>query len=85
MSTYFFVIFEVHHTVSKYNVYLEKYMDLSLRLRSGTTSEDIEPMRRTRRSGSKKKIKYYSHILLNTTKYRIAYNLALTKDSCIFT
>ena len=50
----FFVIFEVHYTVSRYNVCLEKYMDLSLRLRSGTTSKDTEPMRRTRRSGSKK-------------------------------
>ena len=48
MSTYFFVIFEVHYTVSRYSVCLEKYLDLSLRLRSGTTSEDIEPMRRMR-------------------------------------
>ena len=57
MSTYFFVISEVHHTVSRYDVCIEKYMDLSLRLRSGTTSEDTKPMRRTRRSGSQKKIK----------------------------
>ena len=56
MSTYFFVIFEVHHMISRYDVYVEKNMDLSLRLRSGTTSEDIEPMRRTRRSGSQKKL-----------------------------
>ena len=53
MSTYFFVIFEVHHTVSRYDVCLEKYMDL--RLRSGTTSEDTKPMRRTRESGSQKR------------------------------
>ena len=52
MSTYFFVIFEVHYTISKYDVCLEKYMDLSLRLRSGTTSEDTKPIKRTR-SGSK--------------------------------
>ena len=56
MSTYFFVIFEVHYIVPRYDVCLEKYMDLSLRLRSGTTLEDTEPMRRTRRSGSQKKI-----------------------------
>ena len=56
MSTYFFVIFEVQHTVSRYDVCLEKDMDLSVRLRSGTTSEDTKPMRRTRRSGSQKKI-----------------------------
>ena len=48
MSTYFFVIFEVHHIVSRKDVYLEEYMDPSLRLKSGTTSKDIEPMRRTR-------------------------------------
>ena len=54
MSTYFFVIFEVHYVVSRYNVCLEKYMDLSLRLRSDTMSKDIEPMRRTKRSGSQK-------------------------------
>ena len=57
MSTYFFVIFEVHFRASRYDVCLEKYMDLSLILRSGSTSEDTEPMRRTRRSGSQKKIK----------------------------
>ena len=42
MSTYFFVIFEVHYIVSRYNVCLEKYMNLSLRLRSGTKTEDID-------------------------------------------
>ena len=52
MSTYFFVIFEVYYRVFRYNVCLVEYMDLSPRLRSGTTSNDIEPMRRTRRSGS---------------------------------
>ena len=66
MFTYFFVIFEVHHTVSRYNVCLEKYMDLSLRLRIGTTSEDIEPIRRTRRSESQKKQKI---ILSHTPQY----------------
>ena len=45
MSTYFFVIFELHHTVSKYNVCLEEYMDLLVRLRSGTTFEDTKSMR----------------------------------------
>ena len=35
MSTYFFVIFEVHYLVFRYNVFLEEYMNLSLRLRSG--------------------------------------------------
>ena len=38
----------------RYNVCLEEYMDLSPRLRSGTTSEDTKPIRRTRRSGSQK-------------------------------
>ena len=52
MSAYFFVIFEVHHIVSRYDVCLEKYMDLSLRFRSSTTSKDTKPMRRTRRKGS---------------------------------
>ena len=53
----FFVIFEVYYTVSRYNVCFEKYIDLLLRLRSGTTSKDIEPMKRTRRSGSQKEFK----------------------------
>ena len=48
MSTYFFVIFEVHYMISRYNVCVKKYMDLSLRLKSDTTLEDIESMRRTR-------------------------------------
>ena len=48
MSTYFFEISEVHHMISRYDVCLDKYMDLSVRLRSGTTSEDTKPMRRTR-------------------------------------
>ena len=52
MSTSFFVIFEVHSTVFKYNVFLEEYMDLSPRLISGTKSENIESMRRTKRSES---------------------------------
>ena len=51
----FFVIFKVHYTIFRYNVCLEEYMDLSSRLRCGTTSEDIKPMRRTRRSGSQQK------------------------------
>ena len=32
MSIYFFVTFEVHYTVSRYDVCLENYMDQSLRL-----------------------------------------------------
>ena len=52
MSTYFFVIFEVHYTDFRYNVCLEEY----IRLRSGITSKDTNPMRRTRRNGSKKKL-----------------------------
>ena len=67
MSTYFFVIFEVHHTVFRYDVCLEKYMDLSLRLRSGIKSEDTKPMRRTR-SGSQKNLNN-TLILLHTAKY----------------
>ena len=39
MSIYFFVIFEVHYTIFKYDVCLEEYMDLSTRLISGTKSE----------------------------------------------
>ena len=56
MSTYFFVIFEVHYMVFRYNVYLEKYMDLSPRLINGTKSKDTKPMRRTQRSGSQRKL-----------------------------
>ena len=56
--------------VSRYDVCLEKYMDLLVRLRSGTISEDTKPMRMTRRSISKKNLNN-THILLNTTKYRI--------------
>ena len=65
MSKYFFVIFEVHHTVSRYNVCLEKYMDLSLRLSNGTTSEDIKPMKKTRKSGSQ----FFLIILSHTPQY----------------
>ena len=52
LHIYFFVIFEMHYMVFRYNVCLEEYMDLSPRLRSGTTSEDIDFMRKTRWSGS---------------------------------
>ena len=55
MSTYLFVIFEVHYIVSKYDVCLAEYMDLSPRLISGTKSEHIEAMRKAKRSESKKK------------------------------
>ena len=44
MSTYFFVISKIYYTMSREDVSLEKYMDLSLRLRCGTTSQDREPM-----------------------------------------
>ena len=54
MSTYFFVIFEVHYIIFRYDVCLEEYMDLSPRLRSGTTLEDTKLMRRIGRSESKK-------------------------------
>ena len=47
MSTYFFVIFEVHPMGFKYNVCFEEYMDLLPRLVSDTTSEDIAPIRST--------------------------------------
>ena len=47
MSTYFFVIFEMHYKVFRYDVCLEEYMDLSPRLISGTKLEHVEPMRRT--------------------------------------
>ena len=50
MSTYFFAIFE--HTIFRYDVCLEEYMDLSPRPVSGTKSEHTEPMRRTKRSES---------------------------------
>ena len=56
MSTYFFVIFEVYYMIFSYNVCFEEYMDLSPRLRSGTTLEDTKPMRKTRKSGSQKKL-----------------------------
>ena len=56
MSTYFFVILEMHYMVFRYNVCLEEYMDLSSRLISGNKLEHIESMRRTKRSESKKKL-----------------------------
>ena len=40
MSTNFFVIFEVYHIIFRYDVCLEGYMDLLLRLVSGTTLEN---------------------------------------------
>ena len=55
MSTYFFEIFEVHCIVFRYDVCFEEYIDLSLRLISGTKSEHREPMRSTERSVSQKK------------------------------
>ena len=57
MSTYFFVIFKVHYTVLRDDICLEEYMDLSPRLISGTKSEYKEPMRRTKKSESKKETK----------------------------
>ena len=57
MSTYFFVIFEVHYMIFRYNFCLEEYMDLSPRLISGTESKHTEPMRRTKKSASKTKTK----------------------------
>ena len=57
MSTYFFVILEVHYMIFRYNVCLEEYMDLSLRLINGTKSKHTKPMRRTKRIESKKKTK----------------------------
>ena len=68
-STYFFMIFEMHYTVFRYNVCLEEYMDLSSRLINGTKSKHIEPMRGTKRNESKKKLNNnltYSSILQNT-------------------
>ena len=38
MSTYLFVTFEEYCTIFRYDVCLEEYMDLSLRLKSGTIS-----------------------------------------------
>ena len=57
MSTYLFVIFEVHYIVCRYNVCLEEYMDLSLGLINGTKSKHTKPMRRAKRSENKKKPK----------------------------
>ena len=51
MSIYFFVIFEVHHMAFRYDVCPQEYMDLSPRLVSRTTSEAIEPMKRTKERG----------------------------------
>ena len=70
MATYFFVIFEVHYMVFGYDVCLEEYMDLLLRLINGTKLENTEPMRRTKKSKSKKKLNNnltYSLIHQNTT------------------
>ena len=55
MFTYFFVIFEMDYMIFRYKICLEEYMDLSLRLKTDTKFEDIEPMERTK-IGSKKKI-----------------------------
>ena len=55
MSTYFFVIFEVHYMIFRYNVCLEEYMDISPRSISGSKPEHTKPMRRTKRSESQKK------------------------------
>ena len=57
MSTYIFVIFEVHYTIFRYDVCLEKYVDLSPRLISGIKLEYTKPMRRAKRSESKKNLK----------------------------
>ena len=48
------MMFEVHNMVSRYDVCYKKYMDLSSRLISGTKSEDIEPIKRTKRNESQK-------------------------------
>ena len=58
MSIYFFVIFEVHSTLLKYNVCLEENMDLSSRLISGTKSKHTEPTRRTNGNESRKNKNY---------------------------
>ena len=50
------MIFEVHYMIFRYNVCLEEYMDLSPRLISGTKSKYTKPMRRTKKSESKKKL-----------------------------
>ena len=55
MSTYLFVIFEVHFTISRYDVCLEEYMDLSVRLISSTKSKYTKPMKRAKKSESQKK------------------------------
>ena len=49
---YFFVIFEMHHMAFRYNIYPKENMDLTLRLVSDITLEDVEPMRRTKKRGS---------------------------------
>ena len=70
--------------IFRYDVCLEEYMDLSPTLINGTKSKHTGPMRRTKKSESKKKLNNKSHILFNTTQYKIGYNLAVTKDSRIF-
>ena len=57
MSAYFLVNFEVHYTVFRHDVCFEEYMDLSPRLISGSKSKHTKPMRRTKRSESKKETK----------------------------
>ena len=49
----------------------------------GTTLEDTDPVRRTR-SGSQKIYYVIFSSIMNTTKYRNGYNLALTKDLGIY-
>ena len=56
MTIYFFVIFEVYYMTFRYDVFLDEYIDLSLKSISGSTLEDnIEPMKRIEKKGSKKK------------------------------
>ena len=76
MSTYFFVIFEVHYTIFGYNVCFEENMDLSPRLTSGTTSKDTKQGFRTR-SGSQKNL---NNSFTYSSIHGIGYILSLTKD-----
>ena len=70
------MIFEVQHTVLRYDVCYDKYIDLSPTLGIGSALEDLEVMRKMERIWSKKNCGEYHHIFRNIPKYKIS-------DKCI--
>ena len=86
MSTYFSMIFEIHHITFRFDVYYEVYTNLSPRLISGIRYKTNKDKERELKKNSNNNLTY-SSIQQNTefvTSYRICHNLALTKDSGIY-